>query len=709
MAYTNSIIGTSFDDYIQSQLNLRAVTIRDKASDPQWQKLYTSKTAWVKLSSSVNIEGSSEKASKNILAGRGIEGTSNINKGYNDSPTLGTRPIPGITNVSIQAINRFGTLRNAVVEFKVYDVERLDELEQLYMRPGFSVLLEWGHTVYKTSSSGVVTSPSPIQGFFEEEVQAKKVEEEIRAKKKASEGNYDAIFGYIKNFQWSYNMDGSYNCRVDIISKGELLESIEFAVYSKAPQNEESAEVNVEKRKSPLHDLLYSIKELEIYGAGDTQLLPYLDITELQDKKGFKFSDVQHLTDSLKVYGPVKTEKESDENGQYMYFITVGALLETLNKFTLLRDKNNEPISKFRTDVISNFVTHPYHISGDPGIAMTAKGVPDATFGGNRESVYSYGSLAARLDRRTEESLFLIIPENINEQWLNLDFVIQELDNVIDPSSGKGDLFSALSGILAGMEGAFGGINEFDIAFNEDENYHYVVDRRYSGNKRNLYKLVVSGKSSIFSNISITSKLSPALGTLVAISAQNSVSPSDVGVEAENLFKWNTGLRDRVIPDRLLAEVEKITPRQQTPTSEQQFLAQRQQGLQDALAASKSKYDQAVLDRGELLQNFRLYDTYSKEAFAAIQSAHRLVTQQELSRYLTDKGRKAAPGIIPFELSMTLDGIGGFKIGQVFEIVDPNIFPAKYRGEIAFIITGLEHTIENNRWTTTLKAQTVTK
>ena len=58
---------------------------------------------------------------------------------------------------------------------------------------------------------------------------------------------------------------------------------------------------------------------------------------------------------------------------------------------------------------------------------------------------------------------------------------------------------------------------------------------------------------------------------------------------------------------------------------------------------------------------------------------------------------------------MTLDGIGGFKIGQVFEIVDPNIFPAKYRGEIAFIITGLEHSIENNRWTTTLKAQTVTK
>jgi muramidase (phage lysozyme) len=53
-----------------------------------------------------------------------------------------------------------------------------------------------------------------------------------------------------------------------------------------------------------------------------------------------------------------------------------------------------------------------------------------------------------------------------------------------------------------------------------------------------------------------------------------------------------------------------------------------------------------------------------------------------------------------------MDGISGIKIGQAFRINDA-IMPAKYNGVVGFIVTGVDHAITGNRWTTTLKAQTM--
>lgn len=53
-----------------------------------------------------------------------------------------------------------------------------------------------------------------------------------------------------------------------------------------------------------------------------------------------------------------------------------------------------------------------------------------------------------------------------------------------------------------------------------------------------------------------------------------------------------------------------------------------------------------------------------------------------------------------------MEGISGIKIGQAFRI-NRGIMPAKYDEVLGFIVTGVEHTIGGNRWTTQLKAQTI--
>lgn len=70
---------------------------------------------------------------------------------------------------------------------------------------------------------------------------------------------------------------------------------------------------------------------------------------------------------------------------------------------------------------------------------------------------------------------------------------------------------------------------------------------------------------------------------------------------------------------------------------------------------------------------------------------------------------KATP-IVPIELSITLDGISGIRIGEQFSI-PTNILPAAYKTnngkrKINFIVTGLSHSIKDNKWVTTITSQT---
>lgn len=57
--------------------------------------------------------------------------------------------------------------------------------------------------------------------------------------------------------------------------------------------------------------------------------------------------------------------------------------------------------------------------------------------------------------------------------------------------------------------------------------------------------------------------------------------------------------------------------------------------------------------------------------------------------------------IIPIELSITLDGIGGLRVGNMFRT---DYLPAIYRDYCYFVITSVGHTINAGQWTTDIKA-----
>src|SRR5210317_166842 len=148
---------------------------------------------------------------------------------YHKYGSLGFRPTPGLESVSVESKGTYGTLREASINFKVWTLEDLEVAQALYLRPGYTVLVEWGHSLQLVEEGKPVNSDIElIRSFLNDKISDPmlKFEKELNEKRKDSNYNYDGFVGYVSNFEWSINSQGGYDCSIKVISKGSVLESI---------------------------------------------------------------------------------------------------------------------------------------------------------------------------------------------------------------------------------------------------------------------------------------------------------------------------------------------------------------------------------------------------------------------------------------------------------------------------------------------------
>jgi hypothetical protein len=99
------------------------------------------------------------------------------------------------------------------------------------MRPGYTVLVEWGWTPYLDNAGNIQSNISFYDGVLDGKASNGKNDREqifkdLFKKSKDHFGNYEAHYGYVKNYNWNARADGGYDCTTTIISVGELLESL---------------------------------------------------------------------------------------------------------------------------------------------------------------------------------------------------------------------------------------------------------------------------------------------------------------------------------------------------------------------------------------------------------------------------------------------------------------------------------------------------
>ena len=248
-----SIFRSTFSNFVKNQLKLRQNAIQGRS--PQAIQQLNSRNAWTRMTSAVDVGGDNGALAKSYILQSGtLNSNNNLKSGIGNSfdnnaysntaqdgnpYTRGIRPMPGITSVELKSMTAYGSLRQAVVNFQCWDMKQLEDLELLYMRPGYTVLLEWGWVPYFDNKGNyksnftdyydIINKVSDIQN------NQPKIYKALYDKSVNSGGNYDAMYGKVQNYSWSARPDGGYDCQTTIISIGEIIDSLK--VNYVAPQS----------------------------------------------------------------------------------------------------------------------------------------------------------------------------------------------------------------------------------------------------------------------------------------------------------------------------------------------------------------------------------------------------------------------------------------------------------------------------------------
>jgi len=200
------------------------------------------KNAFAKLTSFVKVkddelakvlgDGGIELAKKwtlfnGIYAGNGKDYSILGNKSYGQGgiTELGVRPMPGIKSINITPAGTAGSVRIAKIELNCHNLNQLDIIDVLYLRLGFDMLLEWGHTTYADNNGGIQIAKFPID-IFSNDYNKEELYIEMNKRRRESFGNYDAMLGRVSNYSWAMDKGGSYTCTLTLTGIGAIIESL---------------------------------------------------------------------------------------------------------------------------------------------------------------------------------------------------------------------------------------------------------------------------------------------------------------------------------------------------------------------------------------------------------------------------------------------------------------------------------------------------
>lgn len=703
-------IGSPVSATVATQIEKRQAAVSKTSGRTNQDLLYlNSKTGWVKLSSGVNtitqaesdklriqegrldIKGDSTDAGYNILQGGVLHPNRGLREGidtsgyYNEAAaynnrkdSTGIRPMPGITSMTVKSKNTYGTLREADVKFVCWTLEDFELMEKLYLRPGFTMLLEWGHSIYIDNSGTLIKNIETVpNGFFANGVSMAGVLKTIGEIRANSNCNYEGMVGYCKNFSWNYLPNGGYECSVSIISTGEILESLALRFdpqlrVDPADFEDAESETGKEERKSVLHFFVSKMDEIKLskFGRG-----------ALNGKAPSLAGKLQPFT---AYYSAVEIERWLWDKDQPLTWVSLRTVLDVFNTSVSLIDGTKAETSpdrsyaKFNIDYTKSgkFLTSEEHFSVDPTVCL----IQQKDKNGYAVVTAVHDSLEPLPDGSTYDDVLNIL--------VTTGLLKAKLDEALDSDGKLGKSMSdILETILESISTAFGGINDLGLMFDEEDQggTWYIVDRNNTPAETvaQMPVFTLAGIGSIFTDISISSKISNEIGSNIAIAAQGSTQNYSENVE--NILRWNPGVIDRLRTTKDTSDKNK-------------------EGVQ-AVEDERVKREEKWL--GTLKTFFDDFNGsgYDEEDMQTAKTMHAEWTVEHVVKKHRTQQSKPLPGIVPVELSFKMDGIGGFKIGEAFRIAS-GILPSKYQDRFGYIITGLEHSIgTNQRWETGVTTQ----
>jgi murein DD-endopeptidase MepM/ murein hydrolase activator NlpD len=282
---------------------------------------------------------------------------------------------------------------------------------------------------------------------------------------------------------------------------------------------------------------------------------------------------------------------------------------------------------------------------------------------------------------------------------INIDYVFDIIKQFFSQDQTNSVFLKAfVEQILSDMNKTLGNFNIFRFSYDDTSNCLQIIDDQLVPGlpeevivpKTSEYDIPIYGRDSIARSLDLRTDISSKMANVLAISANAEVQKQSANsVDGTPYGFINQSYKDRYISNRTEnSNIIKKEDGKKTTTE-----------ATDAIVSSALKFNKNVTD---------FYGTYNPSTENIGHATNYYIEKFSVSK-LAPPTRAAA--MIPVSINFTLDGISGFNMMQGFTISE-KFLPYTYNlrnsskgsQKVGFMVTGNVHTIENNEWTTAIKA-----
>jgi hypothetical protein len=601
-----NIVGEPFDEFVRGQIDIRQSnqfggynTLR---TNDQIQYL-NNRNAWVKLASSVDIlvdtikgirledfiSSKLEKIGLNSAAYLGNQfaskailfntlssfdpikksysipraGISNNTNLWNDSfaygvggTDFGLQPPPGILSATVDSINR-GSIRKATVTLKAHNRFQFDIIELLYLRLGFTMMLEWGWDRYLDNDTGKIeqVGNTIIEEIWFTSKNKSQLEmlKDIQKMRAKYDGNYDGFFGKVSNFTWSFNPNGSYDITIDLITVGDVIESIRANTFAKGSfKATVSTEDQLEKEAKTVS---LSPDNIILKAAAVSSIGEYLygKIKKLNESEklnpgsnSIRFLKIENIAEYYEISTPVVNGKSVGSQ----YYVRLGEFLSQLEGLIIPRVENGistDPQMNINYTTEENYCSFfPNQISLDPKICIFK---PFFGYGDINGVIFPFylDNLETYVDTIDFNGKTQTYGKLMN-LYVNIEYIAGLVTSNGSPSQDL-PLLKLLQDLCNGINDALGGINKIEPVIKNDS-IVTLIDQTLISPEEDIVPLEVYGYnpdkqiSNFVKDIKFVSKITPQLASMISIGATAAGSNTSE-IDGTAFSKWSEGLVDR--------------------------------------------------------------------------------------------------------------------------------------------------------------------
>jgi lysozyme len=531
-----------------------------------------------------------EKTSQGSHISRfGVSSTNSLwnNSSYGLGGTdFGIVPAPGLISAKIDCKNR-GSIREATVELKAYNLFQFELIELLYLRLGYSMLLEWGWNQYLDDTEklklmgNTLTEDLWFQDF--PTYNYLKVIKGIERYRKLYQSNYDGFLGKVVNFDWSFQPDGTYDITLKLITIGDVVESLKVnlpsklitdAEFKKAVGKGNTFSNNLVSLESPivtnagsstlslsLYDDIASSKPNKWWGWKTNYSSLFLNLSNSNE---FRIKNTEGTNTKNEQFPPTGTD-----SNKYTYFLTFRALLDKLNTLCI-PSINGGKILQFDISDDNICSAFPNQVSFNPKVCLIKPqytediNLADSSTGSKDRKTKpfsvknDFNSFAKLKDFFQAETSTNVLYGDIMNIYLNYDFISNTLQQ--NTKNGEISIYKFLEDICNNINSSLGDLNKLEPIIENDSTIKIIDQNPIPGIEKSeafgcrfpdpvpfeIYGFTPSGSSSTSNfvrNFGFKTKIGPELASMITIgtTAQNK---STKNYDGTAFSKWNEGLED---------------------------------------------------------------------------------------------------------------------------------------------------------------------